>query len=156
MLDIDQIRQLVETMVTNDLVELSVRDGDVEVSLRRPTAAAGEVDRVPSGRQAQAAIVTAELGGPADAASPTAEDDGKLTAIPSPMVGTFYAALSPDSPPFVEVGSEVNADTVVCIIEAMKVFNEIRAEVVGAVERVLVNNEQAVEYGQTLYLVRPQ
>ena len=74
----------------------------------------------------------------------------------SPMVGTFYTAPDPDSSPFVQVGSEVSADTPVCIIEAMKVFNEIKAEVAGTIERILVQDQQAVEFGQPLMLVRPK
>jgi len=72
------------------------------------------------------------------------------------MVGNLYTTPDPESPPFVTVGSEIGADTVVCVIEAMKVFNEIRAEMVGTIERVLVQNQQAVEYGQPLMLVRPK
>ena len=71
------------------------------------------------------------------------------------MVGTFYAAADPESPPFVEVGTPIQAGHVVCILEAMKVFNEIKAEVAGIIERILVKNAQAVEYGQPLFLVRP-
>jgi len=72
------------------------------------------------------------------------------------MVGTFYANPEPESPPFVQIGAEIDPDTTVCIIEAMKVFNEIKAEVSGIIERILVHNEQAVEYGQPLMLVRPR
>jgi len=92
---------------------------------------------------------------PAPAAPPPAVDEG-LVPIRSPMVGTFYAASDPESPPFVAIGSEVDVTTTVCVIEAMKVFNEIHAEVAGTIERILVNNEQAVEYGQPLMLVRPK
>jgi acetyl-CoA carboxylase biotin carboxyl carrier protein len=72
------------------------------------------------------------------------------------MVGTFYAAPDPDSKPYVSPGSEVGPDTVVCIIEAMKVFNEIKAEVAGTIEKVMVQNAQAVEFGQPLFMVRPR
>ena len=78
-----------------------------------------------------------------------------LAAVESPMVGTFYSAPNPDAGPFVTVGSAVSPETVVCMIEAMKVFNEIKAEVNGTVERVLVNSGDAVEFGQKLFLVRP-
>lgn len=76
--------------------------------------------------------------------------------ITSPMVGTFYQASSPDVPPYVEVGSKVKPDTIVCIVEAMKLFNEIEAEVEGEIVEVLVNNGQLVEYGQPLFLVKPK
>jgi acetyl-CoA carboxylase biotin carboxyl carrier protein len=84
-----------------------------------------------------------------------AESEEGLVPISSPMVGTFYTAPDPESPPFVTVGSSVGPDTVVCIIEAMKVFNEIKAEVTGTIERILIQNEQPVEFGQPLFLIRP-
>ncbi len=92
-------------------------------------------------------------GASAEAADHT--DDDELVHIPAPMVGTLYTASDPDSAPFVEVGSEVGPDTVVCILEAMKVFNEIKAEIAGTIERILIKNEQPVEYGQPLFAVRP-
>ena len=84
------------------------------------------------------------------------DDDADLVEISSPMVGTFYSASDPDTPPFAKVGMHVQADTVICIVEAMKVFNEIKAEVSGTIERILVKNEQSLEYGQPMFLVRPQ
>lgn len=141
-------------MVTNDLVELSLRDGDVEVSLRRPTGSSDVVPVIsgnPTVMQAVSAAAMPEA--PAESAPP--EEDVKLTPIKSPMVGTFYASPDPDSPPFVQPGSRVSASTVVCIVEAMKVFNEIKAEVSGTIEKMLVENEDPVEYGQPLFLVRP-
>ena len=82
--------------------------------------------------------------------------DAGLVAIESPMVGTFYASPNPDSPVFVKAGSGISPGTVVCLIEAMKVFNEIKSEVTGTVERMLVKNGEAVEFGQKLFLVKPQ
>jgi acetyl-CoA carboxylase biotin carboxyl carrier protein len=78
-----------------------------------------------------------------------------LPAIESPMVGTFYATPGPDKPPFVSVGSKIGPDTTVCLIEAMKIFNEIKAETSGTVEEVLVKSGQPVEFGQPLYRIRP-
>ena len=157
MLDIDQIRRLVDMMVANDLVEISLRDGDVEVSLRRPnhnSPGAGS-----GGASISPALPATPPDHPASAGgSGEPADEGEaveLTPIKSPMVGTFYAAADPDSPPFVQAGASIHADSVVCIVEAMKVFNEIKAEVTGTVERVLVKDKQPVEYGQPLFLVRP-
>lgn len=82
-------------------------------------------------------------------------DDPTLHKITSPMVGTFYAAPSPDSPPYVKVGDKVDNETIVCIVEAMKLFNEIEAEIKGEIVEVLVENEQLVEFGQPLFLVKP-
>lgn len=87
------------------------------------------------------------------AASAAAADN--LVNIPSPIIGTFYAAPSPDSLPYVKVGDHVTNDTVVCIIEAMKVMNEIKAETTGIIEKVMIPNGQAVEFGQVLFKVRP-
>jgi acetyl-CoA carboxylase biotin carboxyl carrier protein len=89
------------------------------------------------------------------AATPAAATAAAGGAIVSPMVGTFYRAPSPDSPPYIEVGQEVKEDTVVCIIEAMKVMNEIKAEVVGVIVEVLAQNGKPVEFGKPLFAVRP-
>lgn len=141
-------------MVTNDLVELSLRDGDVEVSLRRPT---GSVEAVPMiGTNPAGMQPVSSVGDTVGLAESSAdEEEVQLTPIHSPMVGTFYAAPDPESPPFVQVGSRVNASSVVCIVEAMKVFNEIKAELNGTIEKVLVKNGDPVEYGQPLFSVRP-
>ena len=78
-----------------------------------------------------------------------------MAAIESPMVGTFYSAANPDSAPFVKVGDHISSDTVVCMVEAMKVFNEVKAECGGTIDRVLVKSGESVEFGQRLFLVRP-
>ncbi len=159
MLDIDKIRELVDMMVANDLVELSLRDGDVEVNLRRPGPAAGEGAAADAGRSGEPNLGVKDGGQgsalPSAEASTGEADDSELVEIRSPMVGTFYTAPTPDSPPFVQAGTQAHPGTVVCIVEAMKVFNEIKAEMTGTIERVLVKNEQPVEYGQPLFLVRP-
>ncbi|MCG3179067.1 MAG: hypothetical protein BIFFINMI_01398 [Phycisphaerae bacterium] len=92
-------------------------------------------------------------GAAAAQAAAAAQDD--LVAITSPMVGTFYAAPSPDDPPFIKTGDNVDEETVVCIVEAMKVMNEIKAEVRGTIAKILVNNGEAVEYGQPVFMVKP-
>jgi acetyl-CoA carboxylase biotin carboxyl carrier protein len=102
-----------------------------------------------------AASAAAPAGGAAPAAPKAADSDAGLIAIESPMVGTFYSAANPDSPPFAAAGAKITPSTVVCLIEAMKVFNEIKAEKSGTIERVLVKNGDAVEFGQKLFLVRP-
>jgi acetyl-CoA carboxylase biotin carboxyl carrier protein len=153
--DIDKIRQLVEMMVANDLVELSVRDGDQEIKLRRPTAG---TELVLAGGPGPSRVLQAA--GSPPAAAEHAGSNGEATAVEyveirSPMVGTFYSAPDPDSAPYVKPGDRVGPSTVVCVLEAMKVFSEIKAEVSGTVERVLAKNGEAVEYGQPLFLVRP-
>ncbi len=105
---------------------------------------------------APAAITSSAPADPAvSGATAVAEaPDLDLATIDSPMVGTFYAAPNPDSPPFVNVGSTVDAETVVCLVEAMKIFNEIKAECSGTIEKVMVSNGESVEFGQPLFKVR--
>lgn len=142
-------------MVANDLVEVSLRDGTEEINLRRPQPGAAVVPPYAAAGAATVAHPLAALDAAHTAAAASKSDDHQLIEITSPMVGTFYAAADPESPPFVQVGSPIHPGLVVCILEAMKVFNEIKAEVSGTIERILVRNAQAVEYGQPLFLVRP-
>jgi len=153
LLEIDRIQQLVEMMVANDLIELSLRDGEVEVNLRRPDPMSSDapiLHTVPASPQAMPAVATV----PPQTTLPVEAVVSDLQEIRSPMVGTFYASPDPDSPQFVQVGSNVGPSTVVCVLEAMKVFSEIKAETSGTVERILVRDGEAVEYGQPLFLVR--
>jgi acetyl-CoA carboxylase biotin carboxyl carrier protein len=157
LVNIEQIRQLVEMMVAHDLIEISLRNGSEEVSLRRPNSLTAPV---PTQIASQGAAPAGPIGAAAGSAAGMGPDDAnppreRLIEITSPMVGTFYAAPDPDSPPFLEVGTSIQVGSVVCILEAMKVFNEIKSEVAGVVERILVKNAQTVEYGQPLFLVRP-
>ena len=133
MIDIRKLKELVRLMVANDLTELDLRDEQETVTLRRPGPQ--QAPRVVSAAPVQPVVAAA----PAPAAAPAAEapvasepaaDEG-LTKIESPMVGTFYASPSPDKPSFVKVGDTVDAETVVCLVEAMKIFNEIKAETSG-------------------------
>jgi acetyl-CoA carboxylase biotin carboxyl carrier protein len=154
LLELDRIRQLVEMMVANDLVELSLRDGEVEVNLRRPNPTSNDAPSLHAVHApAHPAYYAPPL--PPEAKLPGEVVEVELQEIRSPMVGTFYASPDPDSPPFVQVGSNVGPSTVVCTLEAMKVFSEIKAETAGTVERILVRDGEAVEYGQPLFLVRP-
>lgn len=157
MLDVDKIRELVAVMVENDLIEISLKEGEEEINLRRsgqlvPEGCAPPVAVMAQMPQAAPVAPPGHLAG--DATSEPPQRDPNLVEIASPIVGTFYTASDPNSPPFVQVGSQVNPDTTVCIIEAMKVFNEIKSEVAGVIEQILVKNEEAVEYGQHMFLVR--
>jgi acetyl-CoA carboxylase biotin carboxyl carrier protein len=116
-----------------------------------PVAHAAPVAHAPAPGLAPAAAT----GGAGAGGAAPAEEEAGLTPIKSPMVGTFYAAPSPDAKPFVSVGTRVDEDTDVCVIEAMKVFNNIKAETRGTVARVMVSNGQTVEFGQVLFLVKP-
>jgi acetyl-CoA carboxylase biotin carboxyl carrier protein len=143
--DVTKVRQLIELMKEHDLSELDLRQEDNRVRIRR----GGEVVAysAPAAPAPRAAA-------PAAAASPTATDD-KLLVVKSPMVGTFYRASGPDSAPFVKVGDRIGPDKTVCIVEAMKVFNEIPAGVSGQVVAILVENGAPVEFGQPLIKVDP-
>jgi acetyl-CoA carboxylase biotin carboxyl carrier protein len=160
MIDIRKLKELVRLMVNNELTELDLRDSEEQVTLRRqPHGAVGAMPTMmmaPPAAMAPAAapVVAPAAAGGAPAAA--AADDAGLARIESPIVGTFYSAANPDAAPFVSVGSRVSPDTTVCIIEAMKIFNEIKAETSGVIERVLVGNGDAVEFGQPMFLVRPE
>lgn len=170
MIDIRKLKELVRLMVSNDLTELDLRDNEEQVTLRRPSmhappqvvtdhAPPAQVNSTPAHQDGAAVATVASNAATASQAPPTMVDDAAdetgLHRIESPMVGTFYPAPNPDSPPFVQVGDKVTPDTVVCIVEAMKIFNEIKAECSGTIERVLANNAQSVEFGQPLFLVKP-
>jgi acetyl-CoA carboxylase biotin carboxyl carrier protein len=156
-MDVGLLEQLVKLMSANDLNTVEIRDGDKRVVLKRgavvgPTMTyAAPMSAMPP-PQAPAGTT---YGGDAKTPATAPGEDANLVAIKSPMVGTFYTASSPDAKPFVSVGSTVDEDTDVCIIEAMKVFNNIKAETRGTIAKVLVTNGQTVEFGQTLYLVKP-
>ena len=154
MLEFDRIQQLVEMMIANDLVELSLRDGEVEVNLRRPNHNSNDTPFL-HGVHTPTHAAHHSLPMHPEAKLPGDVVEVDFQEIRSPMVGTFYASPDPDSPPFVQVGSNVGPSTVVCVLEAMKVFSEIKAETSGTVERILVRDGEAVEYGQPLFLVRP-
>ncbi len=155
MVDLKTLKQLIKMMVDNDLTELDIQGEDGPIKLRRNSQSAGGVQMVPMAQPAAPAPAAAP-GQPAAAApEPVADDEDAGETIDSPMVGTFYTSSSPDAKPFASVGDHVDADTVVCIVEAMKVFNEIKAETSGTIVKALVENGQAVEFGQPLYVIKP-
>jgi acetyl-CoA carboxylase biotin carboxyl carrier protein len=156
MIDIRKLKELVRLMVDNDLSELDLKDQEETVTIKRGgTPAVGAPVAYTAPRPIPVAHDEEPESNNGSAPAAPAADTSGLVAVESPMVGTFYSAPNPDSGPFVSVGSAVSTDTTVCLIEAMKVYNEIKAEVTGTIERVLVNNGDAVEFGQKLYLVRP-
>ena len=156
MVDTKLIRELVQLMAENDLTAIELRDGEEQVSIKRRSNEVPVVVAAPIQQVAGSAVAPATNPPPAvEASPPPADPDAGLVPIVSPMVGTLYLSPQPDADPFVKVGTSVTPDSVVCIIEAMKVFNEIKAEVSGTIERVLVGSESPLEYGQPLFLVRP-
>ena len=148
--DIKRIRRLVELMKAHDLNEIDLRDGEQQIRLRREDEAV----------VTQAAPVIPAAAAPASAApappTPAAEAEDEGLFVISPMVGTFFTAASPEVEDFVKVGDHVGPETTVCIVEAMKVFNEIPAEVSGKIVAVLVQNGDPVEFGQKIFKVSPQ
>lgn len=159
-MDIDHIKTLVELMVSNDLHRIEWHDGDKKVLLRRggpvaaPVIMASSPPAVPIQTAAHSSVPATAPTLAAGHDSPQVTHSDEII-VRSPMVGTFYSSSEPDAPPFVSVGSAVGPDTVVCLIEAMKVFNEIKAEVSGRISRILVKNAQAVEFDQPLFAVTP-
>ncbi len=154
--DVRKIRRLAELMNEHQLVELDLQQGETRIRLRRDVepAAAGTAIRLPAPAAVPTPPSTADPARTAVAPPvPPPADEEHIKVIKSPMVGTFYAAPDPDSPPYVKVGDPVGPETTVCVVEAMKVFNEIPAEVAGKVVAVLVENGDPVEYGQPLFKV---
>ena len=149
--DVQKIKELIEIMKENDLVKIDIRHGEDYVSLQRAQPQLLGTPMGPMFASAPGVGMPVVVG-----QTPADQDKGEgLLEIKSPIVGTFYEAPSPDSEPYVEAGAHVDPQTVVCIIEAMKVLNEIKAEVSGTVVERTAANGQAVEYGQVLFRVRP-
>ena len=145
-MDVEEIRNLVSMMGEFNLSEIKVEMEGCNICLRRNCAEAGAVPVAP-------VIAAAPAVAPVPVAPAAAEPQSAGESIDSPLVGTLYRAPGPDAKPFVQVGDRVNADTVVCIIEAMKVMNEIKAEKSGVIKEILVENGQPVEFGQPMFVL---
>lgn len=152
--DTKRVKELVQLMAENDLTEIELVEDKAKITLRRASAAL-PVAAAPVAYAAPIAAPVAAASAPAAPAAPAKDENAGLVPIKSPMVGTFYTSANPESEPFVQVGGNVTANTVVCIIEAMKVFNEIKAEASGTIVKILVQNGKPVEYGQPLFLIKP-
>jgi acetyl-CoA carboxylase biotin carboxyl carrier protein len=148
-----RIHYLIRLMKRYDLTALDVQDGSVQVRLRRlPPGSASPA--APAAIDSAALVPAVAAPAPAPSASAAAATP-KTVVIESPMVGTYFASSAPEDPPFVSVGAVVAPNTIVCIIEAMKVFTDIPAGVSGTIAAILVKNGQAVEFGQPLFRVIP-
>ena len=156
-MNLKDIKGIIDLMKKNAVSEFEMEEGDFKIKLKRAPGKPhkGEVGVAQEGP----AIVTAPVVAPAvpapAPATPALEPVAEGLEVKSPMIGTLYRRPSPDSDPFVEVGTAVAPDTVVCIIEAMKVMNEIKAEVKGVIAEVLVEDGKPVEYGQALFRIEP-
>lgn len=156
-----EIQELINFLSESGLEEVNIETDDFKVSIKR-SAEQHVIASAPAPMAAAPAPQAAPAPAPAPQAAPAPADggsapasDGNLVEIKSPMIGTFYRSANPESPAFVEVGSSVKQGDPVCIIEAMKLFNEIESEVSGKIVKVLVENAQPVEYDQPLFLVDP-
>jgi len=157
--DLKDIKAIIDLMKKNSLSEFELERQDFKIKLKRGNVSGGAeelparvymppMSALPAATVSAMPLVSNAVPVPAGPASNEIE-------IKSPMIGTFYRAPSPEAGPYVDVGTEVNADTVVCLIEAMKVMNEIKAEVKGVITQVLAENGKPVEFGQPLFKVRP-
>ncbi|MDP6543920.1 MAG: acetyl-CoA carboxylase biotin carboxyl carrier protein [Phycisphaerae bacterium] len=155
-MDIKEIKRLVKLMIDNGLTEMNIVDGDQKISLKKGPQGRVVMDPVilPAPAPTIAASAPVVPNG-ADLAPAVDEPESTLIEITSPMVGTFYSSSSPDTDAFVSLGDPVGDDTVVCIVEAMKVMNEIKAECRGKIAEICVKNAQPVEFGQVLFRLIP-
>jgi len=157
-LDLKQIKQIIDLMKRSELTEFAVEEEGFKLKICRGangvpvvTSSAG-LTAVPEAAAASAAAAAATLA--SSSHNGGEKEDSSIIYIKAPMVGTFYRAPSPESPPFVEVNAKVSENSVVCIIEAMKIMNEIQAEVKGTVVEILAENGQPVEYGQRMFKIK--
>lgn len=154
-MDLIKIKQVVDLMKKSDLSEFEIQDQDFKLRIKRDLPGRAPI----AAQAAPVAAAPAPVAAPAPAAAAPAPAapaaaDPSIKLVTSPMVGTYYATPSPENPPFVTVGSPIKADSVVCIIEAMKVMNEIQSEIAGTVVECLVANGTSVEFGQPLFRVK--
>jgi acetyl-CoA carboxylase biotin carboxyl carrier protein len=159
-MDLKEIQNLIKFVSNTGVAEVKLETGDVKITIRTTlegnTPEITYVQQAAPVQQAMAAPVAATpvAAAPAAPAAP-AEDNSKFVTIKSPMIGTFYRKPSPDKAPFVEVGSTIGKGDVLCVVEAMKLFNEIEAEISGKIVKILVDDMSPVEFDQPLFLVDP-
>jgi acetyl-CoA carboxylase biotin carboxyl carrier protein len=158
-----ELKELIEFLIEKDISEFELERGDVKVRIKRGADAAAAVIAHAVPIAPMAGVPATHASAPAQSAStagtpsaPPAAAEEELHAVKSPIVGTFYEAPGPGALPFVKPGDQVAAGQVLCIIEAMKLMNEIESDASGEVVKVLVNNGQPVEYGQPLFAIRPR
>jgi len=157
-----ELKELIDFLVEKDITEFELERGDVKVRVKRGAepvvipamSAPPQMQVVPASQPPAAPASSTTAAAPAAPAEP-AEETG-LHVVKSPIVGTYYEAPSPGSPPFIKVGDEVTVGQVLCIVEAMKLMNEIESDVAGEVVKILVTNNQPIEYGQSLFAIRPR
>ena len=159
-MNLAQIQELIKFVAKSGVSEVALEQKDFKITIKAQDqkSRVQEVIQVAVPQVAAPVIAAPVATAPAAVSAPAASEpvtSSKTIEIKSPMIGTFYRSSSPDKPPFVEVGSDIKAGTTVCVIEAMKLFNEIEAEITGKIVKVLVNDATPVEYDQPLFLVEP-
>ena len=156
-MDLRKFKTLIDLVAESGIAELEVTEGDSKVRIAKNTSVQGQptlMVQPPAIAAAVAAPVPAAApAAPAAEAAPAAPAEPEGTVVKSPMVGTFYSASAPGNPPYVQVGSAVKAGDTLCIIEAMKLLNEIEAETAGTIKKILVENGSPVEFGQPLFII---
>ncbi len=157
-MDIKEIQELIKFVAKSGVSEVSIDRKDFKITIKATGSAPVVVNAtVPAAPAPQMIAAPAPAAAPAPTTAPApAAEASNLITIKSPMIGTFYRSSSPDKPSFVNVGDEIGTGKVVCIIEAMKLFNEIESEVSGKIVKILVDNATPVEYDQPLFLVEPK
>jgi len=158
MMTLDEIRQILDLVREHQLAELELEQEGVKLRIRKDSAwsAGASLDSVPPAASRSGAPADVRPAAPAHDAppAPDADEPGDLAIITSPIVGTFYRAADPGSPPFVDVGQRIEQGQVLCIIEAMKLMNEIASEYAGEVVKIYADNGQPVQYGERLFAIR--
>lgn len=156
-MDIKQIQDLIKFVSKSGVNEVSIEEQDFKITIKTNQEPTYVTAAVPAVAPAAAPQVAApQVAQPAAAAPAAASNDANLITVKSPMIGTFYRSAGPGKPSFVNVGDDINTGSVLCIIEAMKLFNEIESEVSGKIVKILVDDAQPVEYDQPLFLVEPK
>ncbi|MEX2542591.1 MAG: acetyl-CoA carboxylase biotin carboxyl carrier protein [Trueperaceae bacterium] len=162
-MDVKEIRKLLDALASTDVNELTLETGEYKLTVRRGSDGAvyaqhpqTAVQQGPVQQPQPAAPAPSTPEPSAPRSQPSADTSAHLTEVNAPIVGTFYAAPSPDADDYVKVGDRVERGAVLCIIEAMKLMNEIEAETAGVIKEILVRNEEPVEYGQVLFRIDPR
>ncbi len=152
-MNIKEIQELIKFVSKSGVNEVAIEQVDFKITIKTNQPVQAQYIAAPLQQGTIQAVVTSATPEPAAEAKKPAEDTSKLLTIRSPMIGTFYRTTAPDKPPFINVGDEITVGKVVCIIEAMKLFNDIESEISGRIVKILVDNASPVEYDQPLFLV---
>jgi acetyl-CoA carboxylase biotin carboxyl carrier protein len=157
-----ELKELIEFLKEQDIAEFELERGDVKVRIKRAMAPATETRFIAMPTvsaavpEASASVVANPATSPAAAPAAAPQSEQGLHAVRSPIVGTFYESPSPGAPPFAKIGDTVEVGQVLCIVEAMKLMNEIESDIAGEIVKKLANNGQPIEYGQELFVIRPK